>query len=199
MAGNLLKYLRGSRRFAGDKKGASAIEFAIVAPVFFALMFSTFEVGWFYFVNATMDAATVNVARYIRTGQAHVNGYSGSDSKDDFFADVVCPKVDFLVDCQNRITAEVQTFNSFAELAADNTPITCTDNSSDEIDAIPYNPGNDNAIVRVRICLIYDTLNPAIGLNLAKNDQGQRKITTSYILRVEPYSKNVKQSSVPSS
>jgi hypothetical protein len=39
-------------------------------------------------------------------------------------------------------------------------------------------------------------LNPAIGLNLAKNDAGQRRVAATYVLRVEPYSKNKKTSTV---
>ncbi|MEX0644116.1 MAG: TadE/TadG family type IV pilus assembly protein, partial [Parvularculaceae bacterium] len=58
----------------GDRRGSSAVEFAIVVPVFLALMFSMFEVGWFYFVNSVVDAAAINVARYIRTGQAQNAG-----------------------------------------------------------------------------------------------------------------------------
>jgi hypothetical protein len=164
--------------------------------VFLALMMSTFEVGWFYFVNASVDAATVGIARFIRTGQAQKGGYAAQENRDDFFEDVVCPKLGFLGDCESRLTAEVQTFDSFEDLAADTSPITCRDDQPDAIQNLVFEPGSDNAIVRIRICLIYDTLNPAIGLNLAKNDAGQRRVAATYVLRVEPYSKNVKTSTV---
>jgi Flp pilus assembly protein TadG len=181
---------RATRRFLKNKRGSSAVEFAIVVPVFLALMFSTFEVGWFYFVNATIDAATINIARFIRTGQAQTAGYDSQADREAFFADEVCPKLQFLVDCEARVTAEVQTFATFQELADDTTPITCRDDQPDAIDNLAYSPGSDNAIVRVRICVIYDTLNPTIGMSLAKNDAGQRRVAATYILRVEPYSKN---------
>lgn len=180
------------RRFLGDRDGASAVEFAIVAPVFLALMFSTFEVGWFYFVNSTVDAAATNVARVIRTGQAQQNGYAGQEDRELFFAEQVCPKLSFLVDCQSRLTAEVETFASFADLANDASPITCRDDEPEKLQNIVFNPGTDNSIVRVRLCLLYDTLNPAIGMNLATSESGRRRVAATYVLRVEPYSKNKK-------
>jgi Flp pilus assembly protein TadG len=36
----------GLRRFGRDKGGASAVEFAIVAPVFLAIMMTIWEFGW---------------------------------------------------------------------------------------------------------------------------------------------------------
>lgn len=172
-------------RFMRDRGGASAVEFAIVAPVFFALMFSTFEVGWFYFVNANVDAAATNAARMLRTGQVQ----KAEMTKESFFEDLVCPKVKLFGDCDSRLTVEVRTFNSFSDLASDATPLVCSDESTTVIDAIPYDPGADRSIVRVRICYMYDTLNPMIGMSLARNEQGQRKVSATYVLRVEPYSK----------
>ena len=180
---------KGMRKLLGCRRGSSAIEFAIVSPVFLALMFSIFEVAWFYFVNATVDSATTDIARYIRTGSAQRDGYTGQDNRDDFFTDVVCPRLALFGECEARVTAEVEKFDTFADLAADTKSFTCRDDQPDEINNLIFEPGTDNAIVRVRLCLIYDTLNPAIGLSLAKNDAGQRRVTSSFILRVEPYSK----------
>ncbi|MEL7488296.1 MAG: TadE/TadG family type IV pilus assembly protein, partial [Pseudomonadota bacterium] len=87
-----------------DRRGTSAIEFAIVFPVFMTIMMSSFEVGWFYFVNATVDAATINIAREIRTGQ--IRGDQTFDP-DQFFADEVCPKLDYFGECDTRLTANV--------------------------------------------------------------------------------------------
>lgn len=178
-------------RFLRGRQGTAAIEFAIVVPVFLALMMSTFEVGWYYFVNAALDGATVSVARYIRTGQAQNGGYQSQADRDAFFANEVCPKLSFLGDCNSRLTAEVMTFSSFSDLAADTTPMTCRDDNPTQIANLPFQPGSDDSIVRVRLCFIYNTLNPLIGLNLSRTSDGKRKVISSYILRVEPYSKNI--------
>lgn len=177
---------RGFRLFVRNKRGASAVEFAIVAPVFFMLMFTTFEVGWFYFVNSTLDSAVMNAARVLRTGQVQ----KADLTKEEFYYNIVCPRVQMIGDCDSRLTVEVRTFASFAELSADSSPYVCPDQEQIEIDQIPYEPGADRSIVRLRMCILYNTLNPAIGMKLAQNEQGQRKVTTSYVLRVEPYSRN---------
>jgi Flp pilus assembly pilin Flp len=175
-----LKWAR--RRYLADRRGSTAIEFAIVAPIFLALMFSTFELGWFYFVNSSVDAAATNAARILRTGQAD------SVSKGEFFHLVVCPKVKFLGNCASRLTVEVKKFDNFAALtAASNEPFVCRDASESDIDNIKYDPSEELAIYRVRLCYLYDTLNPTIGMSLAENDLGQKKVTATYILRAEPY------------
>ncbi|MEE2689992.1 MAG: TadE/TadG family type IV pilus assembly protein [Pseudomonadota bacterium] len=182
-----LRFTGVRRRFIGDRRGASAVEFAIVAPVFLMLMFSTFEVGWFYFVESTVDGAATNAARMLRTGQVQQADLSSGE----FFHSIVCPKIEVVADCPSRLTVEVKNYATFAALAADNSsPFICRDEDTTAINAIPYEPGGDRAIIRVRLCLIYDTLNPAIGLNLAQNDLGQRKITATYVLRAEPYAKS---------
>lgn len=178
-------------KLLGERLGSSAVEFAIVAPVFITLMLSTFEVAWYYFVNASLDAASLSVARYIRTGQAQLAGYTGQTNRDLFFSQQVCPKLSFLVDCASRVTLEVRTYSSFAALAADTSTMACRDDNPATVNNLAFDPGSDDSIVRIRMCMIYDTLNPAIGLNLSKNAAGQRKIMSTYILRVEPYSKNV--------
>lgn len=170
------------RRYAKDEQGATAIEFAIVAPVFLGLMFSIFEVGWFYFINASVDSAATDAARIIRTGQA--DGLSAGE----FFNFFVCPKISIIGECSERLTVEVKKYDTFADLAADaSAPFVCRDANQEDIDDISYDTSEELAIYRVRLCVIYDTLNPVIGMNLSENGLGQKKVTASYILRSEPY------------
>jgi Flp pilus assembly protein TadG len=168
-----------------DKRGSTAVEFALVAPAFLALMFSIFEVGWFYFVNSQVDAATLRAARFVRTGQAQEQELN----KTEFF-NAVCPSLELFGDCSARVTVEVETFTDFAALAADSSPVVCSNDEPLEIGAIPYNPGADNDIVRLRICLVYNTINPAIGINVSDADAGTRRLYGTYIFRNEPFSRN---------
>jgi len=34
------------QKFRGDQTGAASVEFVLIAPMYFALMLSTFEAGW---------------------------------------------------------------------------------------------------------------------------------------------------------
>ncbi|MHA7873274.1 MAG: TadE/TadG family type IV pilus assembly protein [Hyphococcus sp.] len=174
--------------FLSNKSGAAAVEFSIVAPLFLAIMFSMFEVGWFFYTNSVLDAATDRAARMVRTGQLQENGtLTTPEERFDFLYDEICDVVDTFGDCPSRLTMEVQTFTTFAELAAATAPMICADSPPDDIATIPFEPGDELQIVRIRVCLIYDTINPAIGANLAEGDEGQRHLISTMIFQNEPY------------
>ncbi len=180
------KARRAGVRLAGNRSGMAAVEFALIMPMFMLVMFSTFEVGWLYFVNASVDAATIGIAREIRTGQ--IKGDENFDPE-AFFREDVCPRLEYFGDCDQRLTAEVEVFPDFASLAAAENAVVCRDDNENDVDNITVDPGGELAIVRIRICLLYDTLNPAIGINLA-DETGKKRITSTYIIRNEPYEKN---------
>lgn len=172
-----------------DKRGSMAIEFALVVPVFLALMMSTFEVGWFYFVNSVTDAATTKAARLIRTGQ--VQRWVGTPTQVYLrYYDVICDVVATFGNCKTHLTVEVQTFPTFQALAADTSAPTCADETPTKLAAIPFTPGAELEIVRVRVCLLYNTVNPVIGVRLADPGKSTRKITSTMLFRNEPFEKN---------
>lgn len=54
---------RRVRRLWGDRSGTSAVEFAIVAPAFLALLFGVFALGWALHCNQSVDFAANVAAR----------------------------------------------------------------------------------------------------------------------------------------
>ena len=73
------------REFGKDSRGSTAVEFAIVAPVFLMVMFSIFEVGWFFFANSVVDATVGDAARRIKTGQVQKSFGDMDDKYDDIY------------------------------------------------------------------------------------------------------------------
>lgn len=184
-----MKRRRALRSLLRNRSGAAALEFAIVAPVFMALILSTFEVGWFYFVNSSLDTALTNSARELRTGQAYKSGYTSQTMRDQFLQQEVCKNLRFMSasKCASTVTVEVRTFPSYQALAADTTGFTCTDDLPTAQQAVPFQTGTDRSILRIRLCMIYQTMNPMIGVSLARGKSGaERRVTASYVLRVEP-------------
>ncbi|WP_428409263.1 TadE/TadG family type IV pilus assembly protein [Hyphococcus sp.] len=179
------------RGFGKDSRGSTAIEFAIVAPLFLMCMFSIFEIGWFFFANSIVDAAVGDAARRIKTGQVQKSFGDMDDKYDEMFEDI-CNILDVFGACDTRLTVEVDTFASFSALVADTTPATCADAPPDDVAAIPFNPGDELQIVRVRICYLYTTLNPAIGVNLSEPGTNKRRLISTAIFRNEPYELNNK-------
>lgn len=172
-----------------DRDGTAAIEFAIVAPVFLALMFSLFEVGWFFYTNSIVDASVSDAARLVETGQIQKSTGTDAEKKQAIF-NAVCNVLQHFGDCTTRLTVEVQTYASFAALAADTGAATCADAPPADVSAIPFDPGGELSIVRVRVCYIYSTTNPAIGVNVAEPGTNKRRLIASSIFRSEPYESN---------
>ncbi|WP_375202986.1 TadE/TadG family type IV pilus assembly protein [Hyphococcus sp.] len=180
---------KARREFGKDSRGSTAVEFSIIAPIFLMMMFSIFEVGWFFFANSVVDATVGDAARRIKTGQVQKSFGDLDDKFDEMYEDI-CDVLSTFGDCTNRLTIEVDTYASFSALAADTSPATCADAPPDDVSAIPFNPGGELEIVRLRICYLYTTLNPAIGLNLSEPGTNKRRLISTSIFRNEPYELN---------
>ena len=175
----VIKRLNG---IGSDTSGSTVVEFALIVPIFLAIMFSILEAGWFFFVNSAVDQANASASRLIRTGQVQSTGIS----REDFF-DEVCDIVDIFGDCAEQLTVDVSQFSSFSMLAADLNAQVCRDSSDAAVDGAPFDAGVQRDIVRVRVCFLYKPLTPGIGLNLDASNQGFRKIFAVSIFRNEPF------------
>jgi Flp pilus assembly protein TadG len=60
----------GKRMRADARKGSAAIEFALVAPIFFLLLLGIFEAAIMFFSQSVLQSAVTTVGRTLRTGQA---------------------------------------------------------------------------------------------------------------------------------
>jgi Flp pilus assembly protein TadG len=170
------------RSLGGNERGSAAVEFALIAPMFFALLFSILEAGWFFFVSSAVEQANANAARLIRTGQVQ----NGGVTREAFF-DEICNVVDAFGDCAQTLTVDVSRYATFDALSNDLNATVCRDADDDAVDGIPYDAGGQREIVRVRVCFLYKPINPGIGLNLDKTGDGHRKIVSVSIFRNEPY------------
>jgi len=56
-----MRWLTGLRR---DRRGGAAIEFAILAPVLFGILFGIVEMGRMFYVRHALEYATEQAARY---------------------------------------------------------------------------------------------------------------------------------------
>lgn len=170
--------------FLCNQRGTAAIEFAIVAPIFLALIFSVIEAGYFYFVDSATTEATAKASRLIRTGQAQ----NGVDP--DAFFDEICKVVSTFGDCNERLTVDVARFDDFGELAADLSSVACRDSADPSIAGAQFSAadyGQQRDIVRVRVCFLHKSVNPALGLRLEKNADGFREMVSVAVFRNEPF------------
>src|SRR6201998_4028273 len=83
-------------RFRRNGRGSAAVEFALVAPVFFALLFAIIETAIMFFASQVLETITQNSARMVLTGQAQTAAYTQAQ-----FQAYVCSQIPALFTCSN--------------------------------------------------------------------------------------------------
>src|SRR5215467_11538747 len=85
------------KSFFRRDKGSAAIEFAMVAPVFFVLLMGTIEAGVIFFAQSSLQNAVNDAARLVRTGQTACYSLDSSNNcvtiTADQFRSQVCGEV----------------------------------------------------------------------------------------------------------
>src|ERR1700750_2044064 len=144
-AGSPATLRKALRRFRRNRRGSSAVEFALVAPVFFALLFAIIETAIVFFASQVLETITQDSARIIQTGQAQAAKYLQADFKKD----VVCsqPLANLLFDCMSGVSVDVQSYPAFSSVVITD-PIDAAKNFTN---TMQYNPGSAGDIVVVRV------------------------------------------------
>jgi hypothetical protein len=98
--------------FRGDRRGVSAVEAAIILPVFLAFLLILFEVAYDQFVQGLLESALQITAYQVQVGNTE-NATDGADGP-TFISKVVCPSaIAGLLNC-NGLYVRVQQFNTSA-------------------------------------------------------------------------------------
>ncbi|MGJ4952964.1 TadE/TadG family type IV pilus assembly protein [Bradyrhizobium sp. HKCCYLS20291] len=168
------------RRFRRNRRASAALEFALVAPVFFALLFAIIETALMFFANQVLETATQDSARMILTGQAQSGGYSQQD-----FSDYVCNKtsVSVLFSCA-KIYIDVKSYSKFADVSISSQ----IDNSGNFINNMTYSPGAAGDIVVVRLFYQWPIFVTQLGYNIANLSGSKRLLVGTAAFKNEPYS-----------
>jgi len=170
--------VRTVRRFARGEDGVAAVEFAMVAAPFLALMFAIMETALVFFASQTLETAVADSARLIMTGQAQSQGFTQAQ-----FKTAVCSRILGLFDCQNGIQIDVKTYSSFSSVSTAK-PF---DANGNLLTNFGYTPGNPGDIVVVRLMYQWPIYVSLLGFNLADMSGGKRLIIATATFRNEPY------------
>lgn len=176
---HLRRSLLPARRLRTDERGVAAIEFAIIAPFFFCLLFVIAETAVILIAEQVMDNAVFETARLIRTGQVQRAGTSSADFKAS-----LCARMAVFISCDSpNFYLDVRSFESFADIESGK-PVDENDNFAAEG---AYDFGEAKEIVIVRAYYQWPT-NPIVGgLSLANMSNGKRLIGAFSAFRNEPY------------
>jgi len=97
-----------ARRLLRREDGAAAVEFALVAAPFLALMFAIIETALVFFAGQYLETVVTDTSRLIMTGQAQTQGLTQSQ-----FLTQVCNRIVALFSCSSLIV-DVQKYSVYS-------------------------------------------------------------------------------------
>ena len=168
-----------ARRFIRQQDGAAAVEFAMVAAPFLAMVFAIMETAMVFFAGQTLETAGADSARLIMTGQAQTQGFDQAK-----FKSAVCAKIYGLFDCAGGLYVDVKNYSSFAAI---NTAKPLDGNGNLQTGTFGYQPGGPGDIVVVRLMYQWPVYVSLLGLNLADSAGSKRLLMSTVAFRNEPY------------
>jgi len=169
------------RRFGRARRGAAAVELALVIVPFFLLVTGLAEVSMIGFAQTSLDFAVSETARRIRTGENQMANRSYSDIQND-----LCSQVNnfLILSCNGNLYLDVQRFDSFVDAAAgQTTPI----QNNQFQPAFGYNPGAPSDVVVVRAYYRWQVMTPLFQPIFQNISGGERILVSTMMFRDEPY------------
>jgi Flp pilus assembly protein TadG len=176
-AASTVSVLKALRRFHRNRRGSAAVEFALVAPVFFALLFAIIETAIVFFASQVLETITQISGRYVMTGQAQSLTPTAAQ-----FKTYVCGQIPALFTCAN-LYVDVQSYPSFTAVTF-NTQIDAANNF-----VVPanYSPGTQGQIVVVRLFYQWPLFVTGLGYNISNLSGSKRLLVATAAFQNEPF------------
>ena len=163
------------RRWRRCERGATAVEFALIAVPFLALLLAMVETALVFFAGQVLQQATTEASRLIMTGQA-TNLTTAQFQQD------VCNAGGALFNC-SQLSVNVQTYTSFATATEGPPP---TKNGKVDTTNFGFSPGKPGQIEVVQVYYPWPLGTDQLGLNL-NNLGSSNLLTATAVFRNEPY------------
>lgn len=167
-------------RLRRDESGATAVEFAIIATPFIALIAAIIETSLTFLAGQMLDTATNDAARLIRTGQAQAQSLDSTKFKNE-----ICKRLYGLVDCAG-ISIDARVLTSFSGFSSGN-PSPFDGSGNFDASKLSFNPGGANDIVVVRAYYQFPIVVNKLIPSLANLPNGKRLLTGVAAFRNEPF------------
>lgn len=168
-------------RFRRNRRGSAAVEFALVAPLFFCMLFAILETAIVFFANQVLENATQESARLILTRQAQTSGMSETAFKTD-----LCDRIKIMFNCEGNLANLIVDVKSFAP--GDTITITEPIVSGALTGPFAYTlppSGSPNTIV-VRAFYQWPLYVTQLGYNIGNLTGGKRLLSATAAFHVEP-------------
>jgi Flp pilus assembly protein TadG len=153
------------RRFRRNRRGSAAVEFALVAPVFFALLFAIIETALVFFAGQVLETGVQDSGRLFFTSQANCAGMSQADFKQN-----ICDRVSALLSCSG-IDIDVRSYAAGTAITIAD-PINASGNYAGNFVYQPAACNNVDQTVVVRGFYQWPLFVTGLGYNIANISRG---------------------------
>jgi Flp pilus assembly protein TadG len=177
------------RRFRRSRAGSAAVEFALVAPVFFALLFAIIEVAIMFFASQVLETICQDSARALMTGQAQTGAVAtcavsgvATPCTQATFQQYACSQIPALFSCAN-LYVDVESYSSFTNVTINNQIVSGTFQSAN----MAYSPGGPGDTVVVRMFYQWPLFVTGLGFNISNLSGNQRLLVATAAFQNEPY------------
>jgi len=182
--------------FIKDSKGATAVEFALIATPFLALIAALIQTFLLFFAQSLLENAVLHSARQILTGQVQTADASMTQAAGmAAFHSTVCTNAAVLFNC-NGLMVDVQVASNWSS-ANTGMPTLTYDSSGNVNNTWQFNPGNAGDIVVVRVMYLWPVFFGPIAFNLANQPNGTREIMATAAFQNEPANPSTNPSTGP--
>lgn len=177
------QFRNGRRRlglFIRHRKGATAVEFAMIAPLFFGFLFAILETGTLFLRATAMEAGVEEAKRLTMTGQ--VAGAGTGPAQEAAFRAAFCNQVGWIIPC-SQVKFDVRAFTTFGIAAMPNPVSGGVFNPA----GLQFNPGQPCQIVVIRAYYEAKSFTGFIRNDVASLGNGNVLLGGSAAFKNEPF------------
>lgn len=174
---------RAARRFLRNEDGSPALEFGLIAPIFFGLIFSLYDMGLAMLRQVMLNQATEREVRDFR-----LNPRPGGDPLmiDEFISDV-CKRALIFSDCQDTMLVKLEPVPDSGVLPNDALDCTVQRDSGGNVirPQHKFDPSKPATLTYLRVCVPVKPLIPGMGVAVGFEYDGNSQVhvvaTTAYM------------------
>ncbi len=171
----MIRFLKD--RFRRSEAGGVTVEFVILLPLVFYFFFLALETGLWSAREIMLRRATNLAVRDVRLATGATPDY-------DAMKALICERSVFDAGCLENIRIEMRAM-PIADWADLGGPAPCVDRDEDFDPANGFLPGQQNNLMMMRVCRLFEPLLPGTGLGrqLPEGSDGQYgvRVTTAFV------------------
>lgn len=168
------------RRFIANRKGATAVEFAMIAPLLFGFLFAILETGTLFIRATALETGIEEAKRSTMTGQIAAAGTPAL--QESAFRAAFCSQVDWIINCSD-VKFDVRAFTTFGAASMPNPVAGGVFNPG----GLQFNPGQPCQIVVIRAYYEVKSISGFIRNDVAGLSNGNVLLGGSAAFKNEPY------------